>query len=66
MNEFKKTQLTFTADELKILNAALGEIPYRVAAPLIASINRQIQEEFDRARDDHTPSGVSASSLYAA
>lgn len=56
----KKTQLLFTSDELNILNAALVEIPYRVAAPLIASINRQIQEEFDRAKDDQTPSGAPA------
>lgn len=62
MTSLKKTQLSFTAEELTVLNAALGEIPYRVAAPLIASINRQIQEEFDRARDEHTPSGAPAPS----
>ena len=27
-----------------ILSAALGELPYKVAAPLVADINRQIYE----------------------
>lgn len=63
MTKFKKTQLSFTAEELTVLSAALGEIPYRAAAPLIASINRQIQEDFDRARDEHTPSGAPAHSV---
>jgi hypothetical protein len=61
-----KTQLSFTADELKVLNAALVEAPYRLAAPLIASINRQIQEEFDRARDNESPVGAPHPQLYAA
>lgn len=65
MTDFKKTQLVFTAEELKILNAALVEIPYRAAAPLIASINQQIQAEFDRARNNESPVGASAPQLYA-
>lgn len=63
MTSLKKTQLSFTSEELTVLSAALGEIPYRVAAPLIASINRQIQEDFDRARDEHAPSGGPAPSV---
>jgi hypothetical protein len=39
-----------------VLNAALGEVPYRVAAPLIASINSQIQRQFQR-EDDNMPTG---------
>lgn len=40
-----------------MLNAALGEIPYRVAAPLIGSINSQIQRQFDQREDDDAPTG---------
>jgi len=48
--------LNFTQEELQVLNAAIGEIPYRVAAPLIASINSQIQRQFKR-EDDDAPTG---------
>lgn len=37
--------LTFTQEQLQILNAALVEIPYRVAAPLISEINKQIKDQ---------------------
>lgn len=60
-----KTQLSFTSEELNVLNAALVEMPYRVAAPLIASINRQIQAEFDRAKDEQTPVGAPAPTFPA-
>ena len=33
-----------------ILSAALGELPYKVAAPLVADINRQIFERQTDAR----------------
>jgi hypothetical protein len=49
--------LTFTQEQLQVLNAALGEIPYRVAAPLIASINSQIQQQFNQREDDEAPTG---------
>jgi len=52
----KTVSLTFTQEQLQVLNAALGEVPYRVAAPLIASINSQIQRQFQR-EDDDTPAG---------
>jgi hypothetical protein len=52
----KTVTLTFTQEQLQVLNAALGEVPYRVAAPLIASINSQIQRYFER-QDDDTPTG---------
>jgi hypothetical protein len=39
-----------------VLNTALGDVPYRIAAPLIASINSQIQRQFDY-EDDDTPTG---------
>lgn len=37
--------LTFTQEQLQILNVALVEIPYRVAAPLISDINKQIKDQ---------------------
>jgi hypothetical protein len=50
------TTLTFTQEQLQILNTALLEVPYRLAAPLIASINSQIQRQFKR-EDDDVPTG---------
>jgi hypothetical protein len=37
--------LKFTPQEMQVLNAALVDLPYRVAAPLIASINAQIEQQ---------------------
>jgi hypothetical protein len=39
--------ITFTQDQLKVLNDALIELPFRIAAPLIQYINTQIQKQFD-------------------
>jgi len=52
----KPITLTFTQEQLQVLNAALVEVPYRLAAPLISSINSQIQRQFQR-EDDDTPTG---------
>jgi len=38
-------KIEFNEQQLGILNAALVEIPYRMAAPLIQHINQQIQEQ---------------------
>jgi hypothetical protein len=51
----KPITLTFTQEQLQVLNAALGDVPYRVAAPLIANINSQIQRQFER--EDDAPTG---------
>jgi hypothetical protein len=53
----KPITLTFTQEQLQVLNAALGEVPYRVAAPLIVSINSQIQQQFNQREDDEAPTG---------
>jgi hypothetical protein len=37
--------LKFTLDDLKIIDAALAEMPYRIAAPLISSINFQLNSQ---------------------
>lgn len=38
-------KLELTQEQLQIIGAALSEMPYRVAAPMIAEINRQIAEQ---------------------
>jgi hypothetical protein len=53
----KPITLSFTQEQLQVLNAALLEIPYRLAAPLISSINSQIQRQFDQREDDDAPTG---------
>lgn len=35
-------KLELTQEQLQIIGAALSEMPYRVAAPLVAEINKQI------------------------
>lgn len=49
--------LSFTQEQLQVLNAALLEVPYRLAAPLISSINSQIQRQFDQREDDDAATG---------
>lgn len=48
-------KIEFNEQQLQVLSAALMELPYRMAAPLINHINQQIQEqralEFDERRD---------------
>jgi hypothetical protein len=40
-------KIELNEQQLQVLNAALVEIPYRVAAPLIQHINQQIQEQLN-------------------
>ena len=37
--------ITLTPQDLQILSAALVEMPYKVAAPLISKIDHQINEQ---------------------
>lgn len=39
----KTFNLTFTENQLSVLNDALMAMPYRIAAPMINSINSQLQ-----------------------
>lgn len=48
----KKFTLEFTQDQLKVLNDALVEMPFKVSAPIIQHINMQIQRQFDIAKGD--------------
>ena len=45
-------KLEFTNEQLAILNEALIQLPFKVAAPLIQRINQQIQEARNKAVDD--------------
>jgi len=47
--------MTFSKEQLATLISALSEAPYRIAAPVIANINAQIQKQFDR--DENAASG---------
>lgn len=47
-------KIEFNEQQLSVLNAALVEIPYRVAAPLIAHINQQIQEQLNSEQPTRT------------
>ena len=38
-------KLELTQEQLQIIGAALAELPYRISAPLIAEIERQIVEQ---------------------
>jgi hypothetical protein len=40
-------KLVLTLQQMQVLNASLLEMPYRLAAPLIAEINTQIQQQED-------------------
>lgn len=35
--------LEFSAEDLRILDVALGELPFRIASPLLAKINQQLK-----------------------
>lgn len=37
--------LTFTEQQLLVLNQALQDLPFKMAAPLFDAINKQIQEQ---------------------
>ena len=47
--------IRFSENDLQVLSAALVELPYRMAAPLIDKINKQIetqQEQPKKSEDD--------------
>lgn len=48
----KNFDISFTQDQLKVLNDALIEMPFKVSAPIIQHINTQIQRQFDIAKGD--------------
>jgi hypothetical protein len=52
--DMKTVTLIFTQEQLEILNAALVEIPYRVAAPLISDINKQIKDQAEEPSSNYS------------
>lgn len=38
-------KIELTEQDLQILSAALGEIPFKIAAPLVEKLNKQIAEQ---------------------
>lgn len=57
----KNMVIEFSSEQLSVLNDALGNMPFKVAAPLIQHINTQIQKSFDAAVDARDmPSGAPA------
>lgn len=43
--------LTFTQQQMQVLNAALMELPFKISAPVIQHINAEIQKQFNQAVD---------------
>ena len=43
--------LTLTDEQLQIIGAALAELPFRVAAPVISEINRQLAAQQPKPED---------------
>jgi hypothetical protein len=43
----KNVTIEFSQEQLSVLNDALGNMPFKVAAPLVQHINREIQKFFD-------------------
>jgi hypothetical protein len=52
--------LKFTNEQLAILNEALIQLPFKIAAPLIQQINQQIQDSHNKAVDDREHQELSA------
>lgn len=47
--------LTFTEQEMGLLNQAIGELPHKFAVPLIQSINEQIMKAQAEAAKENSP-----------
>ena len=44
-------KIDFTNEQLQILNEAIIELPFKIAAPLIKHINTEIQNNFNEKAD---------------
>lgn len=54
--------LSLSVEQMKVLDAALQELPFKVAAPLIAEINRQIAPQLSQTPDESSSDGGPAQS----
>lgn len=48
---------TLTEQQLGVVFTALGDAPFRVASPVIQTINQQLQQAHDKVKDEQPPSG---------
>ena len=44
-------KIELTEQDLKVLNMAIGEIAFKVAAPLVEKINKQITEQQQQTKE---------------
>lgn len=44
--------ITLSHEQLDILSKVIVELPYKVAAPMIEHINKEIQKNFDKRVDE--------------
>jgi len=44
-------KIDFTVEQMTVIDKAVQQLPYYVAAPLIAHINAEIQKNFEAAQD---------------
>lgn len=49
--------IKFNEEMLKVVNSALIQLPYRISAPVISEINRQIQAIRESERDVNKEEG---------
>lgn len=60
-----KINFSFTKEQLAVINSALMEAPYKLAAPLIQDINTQIQRHFDVAKGDDPTGQITPKDEFA-
>lgn len=63
--EKKTYHIEFTEEQMQIMNEAVCQMPYRIAAPFIADVNRQLKgqigdNEFPDAVPEKNNAGVGA------
>ena len=48
----KTVFISFTPEQLQVVNEGLVNLPFKLSAPLISHINAEIQKQFDIAKGD--------------
>jgi len=59
-----KITLTFTKEQLSVINDCLLEAPTKFGMPLINDINDQIQKQFDKSKGDDSTGQVVQTDQY--
>jgi hypothetical protein len=47
----KQVHISFTPQQLEVVNEGLVNLPFKISAPLISHINAEIQKQFEAAND---------------